>query len=93
MPKSPATGTLKRKNDAPSGNPSKKKPRDLTPEERENLRLKVEAAQALGLWDKIQAEGWGALTAAESGRIGGLMTRIRFQAKRQAASTEHAPHA
>lgn len=37
--------------------------------------LKVEAAQALGVWEKVQREGWGALTAAESGRVGGYVTR------------------
>jgi len=64
------------------------KKRDLTPQELENQRLKVEAAHVLGLWEKVEAEGWGALTAAESGRIGGFMTRMRFQRKRQGASSE-----
>jgi len=41
--------------------------------------LKVEGAQALGLWDKIQAGGWGELSAAESGRVGGYITRILRQ--------------
>jgi small acid-soluble spore protein F (minor alpha/beta-type SASP) len=35
--------------------------------------LKIEIAQELGLWEKIQEFGWGELTAEESGRIGGLM--------------------
>ncbi len=39
-------------------------------------RLKVEGAQVLGLWDKVQRVGWGGLSAAESGRVGGYMTRM-----------------
>ena len=38
-------------------------------------RLKVEIAQELGLLEKVSEVGWGGLTAAESGRIGGIMTR------------------
>ncbi|MDD2211767.1 MAG: small, acid-soluble spore protein, alpha/beta type [Clostridia bacterium] len=37
--------------------------------------LKIEIAQELGLWGKIQRFGWGELTAEEAGRIGGLMRR------------------
>lgn len=37
-------------------------------------RLKYEIAEELGLMDKIKEQGWGALTAKESGRIGGLIT-------------------
>ncbi len=37
--------------------------------------LKFEVARELGLWDKIEKYGWAELTAAESGRIGGIMTR------------------
>lgn len=40
-------------------------------------RLKVEGAHALGLWEKVQAVGWGGLSAAESGRVGGYITRVR----------------
>lgn len=40
-------------------------------------QLKVEGAHALGLWEKIQAVGWGGLSAAESGRVGGYITRVR----------------
>ncbi len=48
----------------------KKKKKELTPQD----LLKIEIANELGLWDKIQKKGWGELTAEESGRIGGLMT-------------------
>ena len=48
-----------------------------------NLKLKTEAARALGLWDKVKKYGWGALTAAESGAVGGYMTRVKFAARRK----------
>lgn len=38
-------------------------------------RLKMEVAGELGLADKVGKLGWGGLTAAESGRVGGVMTR------------------
>jgi len=37
--------------------------------------LKYEIAEELGLTDKIGACGWSGLTAEETGRIGGLMTK------------------
>ncbi len=37
--------------------------------------LKFEIAKELGLWEKIQKWGWAELSAEESGRIGGMMTR------------------
>ena len=33
--------------------------------------LKEEIAKELGLWDKVQQNGWSGLSAAESGRLGG----------------------
>lgn len=41
----------------------------LSPED----RMKYEAARQLGLMDKLTRVGWAGLTAAESGRIGGLV--------------------
>lgn len=35
--------------------------------------LKLELAQQLGYGEKIRREGWGELTSAESGRLGGLV--------------------
>ncbi len=46
-------------------------------------RLKVEGAQALGLWEKVQSVGWGGLSAAESGRVGGYITRVRRQQREE----------
>ncbi len=79
MPKSPVTGTLKGKRltKEPSNQPAQ------VCQEDDNLTLKAEAVRALGLFEKVKKHGWGALTAAENGRIGGYMTRIRFAAKRQ----------
>ena len=46
-----------------------KKKKELTAQD----LLKMEIAQELGLWEKIEKFGWGELTAEESGRIGGVM--------------------
>lgn len=41
----------------------------------EKQLLKYEIAKELGLIDKINESGWKSLTAKESGKIGGLMTK------------------
>lgn len=51
---------------------------NLTPEE----ELKYEIAEELGLLDKVMEKGWRALTAKETGRIGGLMTRRKRELNR-----------
>ncbi len=84
MSKRPTTGTLKAKSTAEqrlAGQPNL--------DTADNLTLKIEAARALGLWKKIRRHGWGALTAAESGSVGGYMTRIRAAAKRQEQESAH----
>ena len=45
--------------------------------------LKYEIAKELGLYDKVIANGWRSLTAKESGRIGGIMTRRRMAEQKQ----------
>ena len=35
---------------------------------------KLEVADELGLLEKVQCEGWAGLTAAESGRLGGVLS-------------------
>jgi hypothetical protein len=77
MSNSRRTGTLKKTSTASSTGPAK--PAHVS----DKLSLKTEAAVALGLWEKVLREGWGALTAAESGSIGGYMTRMRYAAQRQ----------
>lgn len=39
--------------------------------------LKYEIAQELGLYDKVKELGWKSLTAKETGRIGGIITKKR----------------
>lgn len=51
-----------------------------TPEE----RLKFEIAAELGLDGKVMENGWRSLTAKESGRIGGLMTKRKREMKQEA---------
>ncbi len=41
----------------------------------ENMKLKYEIAEELGLLDKVMKNGWKSLTAKETGRIGGLVTK------------------
>ncbi|MDD2496521.1 MAG: small, acid-soluble spore protein, alpha/beta type [Desulfitobacteriaceae bacterium] len=36
-------------------------------------KLKLEIAEEIGLLDKVKSQGWAGLSAAESGRIGGLL--------------------
>ena len=51
--------------------------RELKPDE----QVKYEIAEELGLFDRIIEEGWGALTASESGRIGGIIKKKNSQKK------------
>lgn len=48
---------------------------ELTEEE----KIKYEIAEELGVLDKVLENGWKSLSAKETGRIGGLMTRRRRQ--------------
>lgn len=57
---------------------NKKKKKKLTPDD----IMKYEIAKELGLLGKIEKNGWGGLTAKESGRIGGIMT-ARKRAKKE----------
>jgi len=49
--------------------------RELTKNEMLRENLKYEIAEELGLTNKIDVCGWSGLTAEETGRIGGLMTK------------------
>lgn len=44
-------------------------------------RLKYEAAEQLGLTDRLLQVGWAGLTAGETGKIGGIVSR-RLREKR-----------
>ncbi|WFR58264.1 small, acid-soluble spore protein, alpha/beta type [Anaerocolumna sp. AGMB13025] len=48
---------------------------DLKPDE----KLKYEIATELGLLDKVMSDGWKSLSAKETGRIGGIMTKRKKQ--------------
>ena len=61
---------------------------NLTPEE----SLKLEIAAEIGVYDKVLTQGWRSLTAKESGRIGGMMTRRKRQAQ-TTAEAEQIPSA
>ncbi len=41
----------------------------------ESEKLKYEIAEELGLLEKVMEQGWKSLTAKETGRIGGLITK------------------
>ena len=59
-------------------------PRNMKPEE----VLKFEIATELGLGDKVVKGGWRSLTAKESGRIGGLITKRKRELKKDALAKE-----
>ena len=47
------------------------------------LQEQYEIADELGLFEKIEKSGWGALTASESGRIGGMIRKRNTQNKKK----------
>ena len=49
----------------------------------EHERMKYEIAQELGLLERVREYGWKSLSARETGRIGGLMTRRKKEEARQ----------
>lgn len=53
---------------------------DIKPED----RMKYEIATELGLLDKVMNDGWKALSAKETGRIGGIMTKRKKQIQMEA---------
>ncbi len=44
--------------------------------------MKYEIAKELGLFDRVIESGWGSLSAKETGRIGGIMTRKKKEQER-----------
>lgn len=46
-------------------------------------KMKYEIAKELGLYDIVIENGWQALSAKETGRIGGLMTRRKREEKQK----------
>lgn len=66
---------------------AKRKMTDLAKLEPEE-QLKYEIAEELGLLDKVMSEGWKALSAKETGRIGGLMTKKKKEMKEKLQKEE-----
>ncbi len=56
----------------------------LTPED----AMKYEIANELGLGEKLFEVGWGGLTAEETGRIGGLITRKKRSMSSKSSVTQ-----
>lgn len=54
-----------------------KSKRKLTNLEEQREKMKYEIATELGLKDKVDKLGWSALTSEETGRIGGIMTKMK----------------
>lgn len=79
-----ATAVAAKNSGAGTAKPKKaKKEKPLT----EKDLAKLAMADELGLMEKVRQEGWGALTGAESGRLGGLLSR-RSREKRAASGTQ-----
>lgn len=47
----------------------------------EEMFFKYQAAQELGLMEKLQRVGWAGLSAQETGRVGGLVKQMKKQRK------------
>lgn len=71
----PAANTKNAVNGKPGQKKKKKKPLTLID------KFKIEVAKELGLWQKVKEVGWAGLSAAETGQIGGYMTRKMRQRK------------
>ena len=54
---------------------------DLNKIPREEM-LKYEIAEELGLLDQVLESSWKSISAKETGRIGGIMTRRRRESKK-----------
>ena len=57
---------------------------NIKPEE----AVKYEIAEELGYLDKVMATGWKSLTAKESGRIGGVMTKRKREEQKKLKSQQ-----
>lgn len=58
---------------------------EVKPEEKK----KYEIARELGLLDKVLAEGWQSLSAKETGKIGGMLSKSARAAKATELSKKH----
>ena len=53
--------------------------KNMTPKD----KMKYEIAEELGLLDRVKKDGWKSLSAKETGRIGGIMTRRMREAEKK----------
>lgn len=56
--------------------------KELTVAEKQDLRMKYEIAEELGLLEKVEKTGWKGLTSRESGSIGGKMGQRKRKERR-----------
>lgn len=47
----------------------------------DDMYLKYQAAQELGLMEKLHRVGWSGLSARETGQVGGLVRQMKKQRK------------
>ncbi len=52
-------------------------------QEKQEDPMKLEIAAGLGLLDQVRKEGWGSLSAKETGRIGGLLAMRRKEQRQK----------
>ncbi|BBF44070.1 small acid-soluble spore protein [Lachnospiraceae bacterium KM106-2] len=64
------------------------KPIDFSKLRPEEL-VKYEIAKELGLFDKVMDSGWKSLSAKETGRIGGLITKRKRERKKMHEQQEN----
>ena len=50
--------------------------------------VKYEIAKELGLFDRVMTNGWGSLSAKETGRIGGILAKRRKKEQQEAEESE-----
>ena len=55
----------------------------------EDDKMKYEIAEELGLLERVLNEGWKTLSAKETGRIGGLMTKRKREAENTACQEKN----
>lgn len=65
----------------------KKKPIVLEELSKEEL-VKYEIAKELGLFDRVMQNGWGSLSAKETGRIGGILAKRRNRDRQDTEKVE-----
>lgn len=62
-----------------------KKEKDRSSQSDPGGGAEIRDREELGLLDRVMKDGWKSLSAKETGRVGGLMTRRKKEMKKQAA--------